>query len=338
MNSILEQAKTLYALEDCALTPAAGHEGGRNEIFIVRLNGENKYVLRISALGDRTEEEYLAETAFVGFLAQRGAPVADVIPSIHGKLVEGVETGGKTAYISLFAYAKGMLLSDNGYRYREGASLAEYFFNTGKALGAIHRLSKEYAPVHRRPDYFDKYNEAYLGRLIPDDYAELKKAVQERLEAFRALPKDKSVYGLVHFDFSDGNYHIDMDTGALTVFDFDNCINCWYMFDLANLWLHNEGWTRQEADPDKRFALMQRCFGVILQGYRTETEVSEEMLEKLPLFIDMVLIENIVDELECCAREGEELDWEDIEDAAECLIRGIPYAGFCEKCPEQHRS
>lgn len=52
------------------------------------------------------------------------------------------------------------------------------------------------------------------------------------------------------------------------------------------------------------------------------------MLEKLPLFIDMVLIENIVDEFEICAREGEELDDEDIEDAAECLIREIPYAGI----------
>ena len=52
------------------------------------------------------------------------------------------------------------------------------------------------------------------------------------------------------------------------------------------------------------------------------------MLEKLPLFIDMVLIENIVDELECCAREGEELDFEDIDDAAECLIQGIPWAGI----------
>ena len=42
----------------------------------------------------------------------------------------------------------------------------------------------------------------------------------------------------------------------------------------------------------------------------------------------MVLIENIVDELECCAREDEAPDWEDVEDAAECLIHGIPYAGI----------
>lgn len=112
------------------------------------------------------------------------------------------------------------------------------------------------------------------------------------------------------------------------MFDFDNCMNCWYMFDLANLWIHNEGWTRHETDPGKRFALMRQCFDFQLQGYQSETDIPEEMLEKLPLFIDMVLIESIVDELECCAREGEEPDWEDIEDAAACLIHGIPYAGI----------
>ena len=330
MTGILEQAKLLYALEDCTFTPVSGHEGGRNRIMTVSRNRENKYVLRISETGDRSGEQYLAETEFVRFLAENGAPVADVIPSVRSRLAECIEADGKTAYVSLFAFAKGMLISDNGYRYREGAPLSEYFFNAGKALGAIHRLSREYTPIHPRPDYFDKYNPAYLNRLIPDEYGELKTAVARRLEAFRALPQDKDCYGLVHFDFSDGNYHIDMDTGAITVFDFDNCMNCWYMFDLANLWIHNEGWTRQETDPGRRFALMQQCFDLQLQGYRTETDLPEKMLEKLPLFIDMVLIENIVDELECCAREGEDLDWEDIEDAAECLISDIPYAGFGE--------
>ena len=216
-----------------------------------------------------------------------------------------MEVDGKAVYVSLFAYAKGMLLADNGYRYREGAPLSEYFYNTGKALGAIHRLSKAYAPVHRRPDYFDKYNMEYLDRLIPDEYGELKTAVAKRLESFRALPQDNGC--------------------------FDNCMNCWYMFDLANLWLHNEGWTRHETDPSKRLALMRQCFDLQLQGYKSETDLLEKMLEKLPLFIDMVLIENIVDELECYAREGEELDWEDIEDAAECLIHGIPYAGIGQR-------
>ena len=331
MKTISEQVKASYSLEDCTFTEVSGHEGGRNQIVIVSRDGEDKYVLRISALGDRSENDYLAETEFVRFLAKNGTPVADVIPSVQGGLVVCVEADGETVYVSLFTYAKGMLLADNGYRYRKGAPLSEYFFNTGKALGAIHRLSKTYKPVHSRPDYFDKYNETNLRSLIPEEYGELKAAIADRLDAFRALPKDSDSYGLVHFDFSDGNYHIDMDTGAITVFDFDNCINCWYMFDLANLWLHNEGWTRQETDPGNRFALMQQCFDIQLQGYRTETDLPDEMLKKLPKFIDMVLIENIVDEFECAAREGEELDYEDIKDAAECLIHDIPYAGFGEE-------
>ncbi len=68
--------------------------------------------------------------------------MADVIPSVTGKVVEHIEIDGKIAYLSLFAYAKGMLIADNGYRYREGTPLSEYFYNTGKTLGTIHRLSK----------------------------------------------------------------------------------------------------------------------------------------------------------------------------------------------------
>ena len=32
MDRILEKAKRLYALEDCAFTPVSGHQGGRNRI------------------------------------------------------------------------------------------------------------------------------------------------------------------------------------------------------------------------------------------------------------------------------------------------------------------
>ena len=328
--NILEAAKRLYALEGYDCAAVSGHQGGRNLMYVCRKDGESKYVLRVSALGDRREEDYLAETEFIHYLAENGAPVADVLPSVSGKLVERYENQGQIRYISLFVYAKGMLIVDNGYRYREGVPLSEYFYNTGKALGIIHRLSKAYQPIHRRGSYFDKYNMEYIHRLIPDDYAELKQAISKRLEQFRALPQDGDSFGLVHFDFSDGNYHIDMETGNLTVFDFDNCVYCWYMFDLANLWTHGVGWYQFERDAGKRMEGMRQYFNTILEGFRSETDVSEALLSQLPLFIDMVLIENIVDAFECCAREGEALDEEDIEDAAECLIRDIPYAGFGE--------
>ena len=92
MKQILEQTKHLFALEDCTFTPVSGHEGGRNRIVIVSRNGQKQYILRFSALGDRNENDYLAETEFVRFLAENGAPVADVIPSVHGRLAERLET------------------------------------------------------------------------------------------------------------------------------------------------------------------------------------------------------------------------------------------------------
>ena len=63
-----EKAIKLYALEDFELRPVPGHEGGRNRVYICSLHGEKKYVLRLSALGDRTREEYLAETEFIRYL------------------------------------------------------------------------------------------------------------------------------------------------------------------------------------------------------------------------------------------------------------------------------
>ncbi len=328
MLKVIDYMKEVYNLNSYEIKQVSGHDGGRNVVFICSQNGENKYILRVSVLGDRKENDYLAEMEFVHYLAQNGAPVADVFPSVNGKYVECVSCDGKENYISLFAYAKGMLISDNGYRYREGAPLTEYFYNTGKTLGKIHRLSKCFSPTYHREKYFTKYNMDYINGLIPANYTELKDAISERFDAFHALPMNENNFGLVHFDFSDGNYHINMETGELTVFDFDNCMYCWYMFDLANLWTHGVGWYQFETDAEKRMKYMEQYFNTILEGYNKETEVSDALLKQLPLFIDMVLIENIVDEFECCCRQGEEIDYKYIEDAAECLIKKIPYAGF----------
>ena len=334
-NNIFEQARERYQLNGYELQAVAGHEGGRNDIYICSLNGEKKYVLRISTTGDRTEEDYLAETEFVHYLAVDGALVADVIPSKNGRLVEHIasenDTDKAVGFASLFEFAKGMLLCDNGYRYREGAPLTEYFYNTGKTLGAIHRLAKSFTPKHRRADYFDKFNMDYIGKLIPDEYAELKAAIADRIRQFKEFPRTPDNYGLVHFDFCDGNYHVDLNTGDVTAFDFDNCCYCWYMFDLAHLWTHGVGWFMQERDAAKRREGMEWYFSHILSGYRSETDVSEEELSRLPLYIDMTIIESVVDEFECAAREGEDVDPEDIEDEAECLIGGIPYAGYFEE-------
>lgn len=319
----LNEIEKLFDISKDNIKMITGHEGGRNKCFRC-----SRGIIRVSCLDDRTLEDYLAETEFIHYLAANGAPVADVQRSVNGNFVEQIEADGGKIYVSLFDYAKGMLLADNRYKYRKDAPLSEYFYNTGKTLGKIHRLSKLYSPEHKRTNYFEKYNTEYIDRLIGDKYSKLKTAISQLLDRFQKLPKDSEVYGLVHFDFSDGNYHIDMETGDITVFDFDNCMYCWYIYDLANLWIHGWGWCRSEPDIECRKEIMAHYFDTILNGYCSETDISEEFLHNLPLFINMVLIENIVDEFECAKREHTVVEYEDIEDASECLINKIPYAGY----------
>ena len=76
---------------------------------------------------------------------------------------------------------------------------------------------------------------------------------------------------------------------------------------------------------------IKRYFDTVLSGYRSETDISDELIDQLPLFIDMVLIENIVDEFECCHRENAEPDMEDIADEMECLVHNIHFAGFFQQ-------
>ena len=85
LKKILDFSKDVYNLNSYEIKQVSGYDGGRNIVYICSQNGENKYILRVSILGDKEEKDYLAETEFVRYLAQNGAPVADVIPSINNK-------------------------------------------------------------------------------------------------------------------------------------------------------------------------------------------------------------------------------------------------------------
>jgi Ser/Thr protein kinase RdoA (MazF antagonist) len=85
---------------------------------------------------------------------------------------------------------------------------------------------------------------------------------------------------------------IDFDSGQITVFDFDNSCFCWYMFDLANVWRHGFGWIQLEQHTAKRKKFMEDYFETVLSGYRSETQIDNAMLEKLPLFMKVGIMED----------------------------------------------
>lgn len=319
----------MYELDGYKISLVEAHDGGRNVIYNCEKEGAIAKIIRIAFLEDRSREDFLGEVEYIRYLHEHGGSVSNVIISCNGNLLEEITHENHIYFICGFEKAPGKLLVENSYRYREGVPITEYFYNCGKVLGKMHQLSKIYTPTHKRYSFFNKYKVEYLEKLIPSSLSLLKKKIFEILQTLEGLDKNCEVFGMVHFDYSDGNYMIDFDTGKITVFDFDNSCFCWYMYDLANVWTHGVGWIQFERDTEKRRKFMEEYFETVLVGYRSETTIADRMLEKLPLFINVVTMENIVDTFEVMRNNGEEPECEEeLSYLIKCLEDDIPYIGF----------
>lgn len=327
---VLSVVTELFHLEGYNIQLIPPHEGGRNVVYTCEQEGCESLILRVSFLPDRKREDYIAELEYVRYLFDHGASVSNVMNSKNGHLLDEITYAEHKFFVSLFNKAKGMLLVENHYQYREGVPLTEYYYNSGKVLGKMHQLSKSYVPVHRRHHFVDRYNTERIERLVPKSFSLLRSKMVELLQAVKELSSTQETFGMIHFDYNDGNYSIDFDTGQITVYDFDNSCLGWYMFDLASLWMNGVGWVQFEADADKRKQFMDEYFQTALSGYTSETQISAVMLEKLPLFIQVSLLENILDHFEVAQREGEEPEEDDevLLYLIKCLEEDIPFKGF----------
>ncbi|WP_223199689.1 MULTISPECIES: phosphotransferase enzyme family protein [unclassified Paenibacillus] len=327
---VLALVSELFDLEGYNIQLIPPHEGGRNVVYTCEQEGHESLILRVSFLPDRRREDYIAELEYVRYLFEHGASVSNVVNSKKGNLLEEVTYDEHTFFICMFVKAKGKLLVENHYQYREGVPLTEYYYNSGKVLGEMHQLSKSYEPVHGRHHFLDKYNTEHIERLVPESFSLLRSKMVELLQAVKELESNQETLGMIHFDYNDGNYSIDFDTGQITVYDFDNSCYGWYMFDLAGMWINGVGWVQFEPEADKRKQFMDEYFQTVLAGYRSETQVSDAMLEKLPLFIQVSLLENIVDHFEVAQREGKEPEEDDevLLYLIKCLEEDIPFKGF----------
>lgn len=328
-EKLMPNIRALYGLELYEISRIDGHDGGRNIVYNCEGNGVEGKILRVSYLDDRSKGDFLGELSYVRYLAERGGSVADVIHSKNNHLVEEITHNNHKYYVAMFKKAKGMLLEDNDFCYREGAPIDEYFYNCGKVLGKLHALSKEYTPVHRRHCFFDKYTKAHIDSLVPEELPVLREKMIGLVESMKKLEKNVETYGMIHFDYNDGNYHIDFDNGDITVFDFDNSCFGFYMYDLAELWKCGMGWIESEPDVEKRKAFMASFFGTVIDGYCTETPISDEMLSLLPLFVDATLMEHILDDFVCMRNEGVVYTCdEDLAFRIKCFEENVPFVGF----------
>ena len=328
-RDVLESAARLFGTTKAALRKYADHDGCANLVYEYE-HGGRLYILRVLYRPDRSVEQVQAELHFINYLAAGGVGVSRPIASTMGNLLEVIRTDEKRFIVASFVKGKGMRVPDNGYRYRTGAPIEEYFQNWGQVLGQMHRLAKTYvppSPMIRRPEW---YSEAgYQGLPYSERLPTIAKKYDELLAELRALPRDVDSYGLIHNDFNDGNFTVDYDNGNITVFDFDDACYHWFMYELASAWASGVGWTMFRPLEERR-AFMDHYMDCMMTGYTRENTLGEVWWARLPLFLRLVQMQELVHFTGNLDDPNENIQ-AGLRYKIHCIEHDLPYLGFFDR-------
>ncbi|MBN1247533.1 MAG: phosphotransferase [Anaerolineae bacterium] len=333
----LDTAATRYGTSRDALQIFEGTEGCQNLVYAYQAAGR-PLVLRVSYRPDRPLGQIEAELDFISHLADQGVRVARPVPSRGGRLVEAFETGALTFIAVSFERGRGMRVPDNDYRYREGAPIEEYFRDWGRALGQMHAGARTYIPragLQRRPDLLELLDFEPVEDRVPGDLPQVRQKLSVLLDELRGLPRDSDGYGLIHGDFNDGNFTVDYSNGDITVFDFDDCCYGWFAYELACAWEGGVGRTMFEPLAERR-GFMDRYFDVLLAGYAEHNRLPTAWLDRVPLFLRVVQMQELLYFLQYWHGPDEEIQ-AGLRYKIRCVVEDIPWLGFFDAiyCPER---
>ena len=325
-RDVLEPVARLFGTSRTSLIKIPDSEGCANLVYEYQRDGQAR-ILRLSFNPERPVTQIQAELHFINHLAQGGVRVSLPILSEHGNLIEVLPAAGISFIAVSFVKGRGMRVPDNGYRYRVGIPIEEYFQNWGQVLGQMHRLAKNYQPLSaaiKRPTWF----EWETANGFP--YREQLPAIGYKYDALiaelGALPRDVDSYGLIHNDFNDGNFTVDYENGEITVFDFDDCCYFWFIYDLACAWEGGIG--RAMFRPlEERIAFMDHYMAEVMAGYSRENTLSTEWLARLPLFLRLIQMQELMHYAQYLDEPDEETQ-AGIRYKIRCIAEDIPYLGF----------
>ncbi|HSF81581.1 MAG TPA: phosphotransferase [Anaerolineales bacterium] len=335
---VLAKASRLFGSREDALTRIGGYEGCANLIYEYK-RGSQPCILRISFRPDRSAEQIQAELHFVNYLAEHGVRVSRPIRSEHGDLLETILVQGLPLHIVSFIKGKGMRVPDNRYRYREGIPIEEYFQNWGRFLGKMHALVKDYRPASdrmRRPDWFELHKARLkIETMVPERLPLVRERIRSLLAEIKSFPKDQDSYGLIHGDFNDGNFTVDYADGNITVFDFDDCCYFWFIYELASAWEGGIG-RAMFRGLEERKAFMEHYMEQVMEGYNRENALPAEGLERLPLFVRLIQVEEFLHFVRYIDVPDDERQAQ-LAYKIKCIEDEIPYMGFFDSLYSQQR-
>lgn len=273
-DNVLHQALSLYGISSNDIKSLGGFEN-----FVYEYTKDNtQYILRFTHSSHRDVNQVEAEIEWIEYLHQNNASVSRVVLSIHGNHIEQVHShNGSYFIVSAFEKAKG-----NFVRYDKIDSDFNYKF--GKAVGKLHKLSKQYKPNHKRIEWFEDDNiQQFALKYLP----QTDRIVLEKYEALVAkikkLPNNYESYGLIHTDLHFGNMYYD--GSDFTFFDFDDSAYSYYIADIAIIIFYQFG-LREYTDQEKEELTFQ-FLKYFCKGYLEENDLEFSWFDHINDFLKL---------------------------------------------------
>lgn len=240
-----------------------------NAIYPMKIHGNICY-LRFSPVSEKSEENVLAELAFIEYLRNQRYPAMEAVISKSGDQLVRTETPWGAYYASVFKKVAGKQISQTDFN-------DEIMNAYGIALGELHALSRKYEnPNLKRWSHVDVFD--WIAKTLTELGLD-QKAMRELIVLqgeFDRLAINRDNYGLIHFDFEPDNVFYDETSQRCSVIDFDDAMYHWYVMDIV-----------QALDAIQDEMELDDCShqeAIFLQGYRSVCDINENLFKLKALF------------------------------------------------------
>jgi Ser/Thr protein kinase RdoA (MazF antagonist) len=243
---------------------AMTHRASAN--FVARVaHGESTYFLRFNHESERSTGHIRAELEYINHLLAHGINANVPVPSLSGSFIENVDTVLGVFHAVMFKEVPGVHIESDDLD-------ISGFRLWGQALARVHEAGENHE-ISGAPSWADHMNAIKaIAKDNPVIISEIRK-----LENVLASYQQTGNYGLIPFDFEMDNIKwVDNSPGFM---DFDDFCIHWHAADIAYALrdLHGDRMTGFNPD-DPRFS-------AFMEGYRWVKGVSNEELERIPVFI-----------------------------------------------------
>lgn len=230
---------------------------------------EDKF-LKIIGSKIRSYNEIRNQIHFIEQLRKNDINVVKIIPTNSGQSC--TEINGKEGSFSAICFKK-----ITGNNFSKDDLNKDHFNKIGEFVGRLHNAANRM----RLEISYKKWDEIFINNSA--EFLSGEEKIRELYELLyselKSYSEDRTVFGMIHYDFHRGNYLID-NQGDIVLFDFELSCKSWYSNEIGVILF----WIRRLEKIHKRDELEKFFLTEFWKGYEREFEIPQDEKRKIHKF------------------------------------------------------